>query len=108
MLSGSRRWLTIVGAISALALMPSVAQAYSIHDFRIRDAGPEIVAKVTVCTWPPRGYEHKFYFRVHVELRTMARTRGTSTSTAGIRGGAPEGTWCSETHSAGRAGIRAV
>jgi hypothetical protein len=35
--------------------------------FKIRDAGPDIVAKVTVCTNVAPGYEQKFLFRVHVE-----------------------------------------
>jgi hypothetical protein len=55
-----------LAAVAVLAL-PASAQGWSMHDFRIRDAGPEIVAKVTVCTNVAPGYEQKFLFRVHVE-----------------------------------------
>jgi hypothetical protein len=58
---------TLVTA-SALAV-PALAHAWSIHSFKIRDAGPEIVAKVTVCTSVAPGYEVKYHFRVHVETR---------------------------------------
>jgi hypothetical protein len=60
------RWVVLVAALGVLAL-PATADAWSIHDFKIRDAGPEIVAKVTVCTRVAPGYEQKFHFRVHVE-----------------------------------------
>jgi hypothetical protein len=54
-------------AAMALLALPASAQGWSMHNFKIRDAGPEIVAKVTVCTSVAPGYEQKFHFRVHVE-----------------------------------------
>ena len=69
---GNGRWkarvLTVIGAALVALALPAAAQAWSIHNFRIRDAGPEIAAQVTVCTKVRPGYEQKFHFRAHVEL----------------------------------------
>jgi hypothetical protein len=43
----------IIAALALLAL-PVSAQAWSIHSYRVRDAGPEIIHKVTVCDPSPR------------------------------------------------------
>jgi hypothetical protein len=54
---------TVVTAV-ALAV-PAAAQAWSIHSYRVRDAGPEIVHKVTVCDPSPRI--HRIRVRAEVE-----------------------------------------
>jgi hypothetical protein len=42
----------IITALALLAL-PVSAQAWSIHGYQVRDAGPEIIHKVTVCDPSP-------------------------------------------------------
>jgi hypothetical protein len=65
-------------AAMALLALPASAQGWSMHNFKIRDAGPEIVAKVTVCTSVAPGYEQKFHFRVHVEAADGTDARNHS------------------------------
>jgi hypothetical protein len=50
----------VVASTVALTAVPATAEAWSIHNCRVRDAGPEIVGKVTVCTQVRRGYEQPF------------------------------------------------
>jgi hypothetical protein len=61
-LMGIAAWL----GIAAVAV--AVANAYSIHRYTVRDAGPEIVHKLTVCDWQIRpGFEVKFGFVAYTE-----------------------------------------
>jgi hypothetical protein len=39
----------IITAVLALLVLPATADAFSVHDYRVRDAGAQIVHSVTVC-----------------------------------------------------------
>jgi hypothetical protein len=49
----------------ALLAFPASSQAWSIHDFRVKDAGPEIVTRVTVCD--PSPTVNRIHFRYRYE-----------------------------------------
>jgi hypothetical protein len=53
-------------AAASLAAVPA-AHGWSIHNYRVRDAGAVIVHKLTVCTNPPRGKEDRFHFLAYTE-----------------------------------------
>jgi hypothetical protein len=61
-----RRLLVAAVAAGALAA-PSAAQAWSIHEYRVRDAGPTVVHRLTLCSQAKPGYEQKFYFTAYTE-----------------------------------------
>lgn len=37
------------------------------YDYRVRDAGPEIVHKLTICGAAPPGFQRRFYFTAYTE-----------------------------------------
>jgi hypothetical protein len=46
----------------------TAAEAWTIHRYTVRDAGPEIVHKLTVCDWGIRpGFEARFRFVAYTE-----------------------------------------
>jgi hypothetical protein len=55
----------LTGALAAA--VPAVAHGWSIHRYSVRDAGPTIVHKVSVCDGAPRGLERKFWFTGYSE-----------------------------------------
>ena len=46
-----RRFYPLIGTlvVAVLLSVPAAASAWSIHNYRVRDAGPEIVHKLTLC-----------------------------------------------------------
>jgi hypothetical protein len=64
-----RRRFTFIATMAAVLGAPTTAHAWSIHDYRVRDAGPSIVHRLTLCSRAQPGYEQKFYFTAYTEDR---------------------------------------
>ena len=54
-------------AAMGLLTVPSVAQAYTIKGYGVRDAGDRIVHRLTIC-WPPSDRLHRFEVAARSEL----------------------------------------
>lgn len=65
-----RRMAVLLPLAVGMLAAPAAAEAWSIHRYTVRDAGPSIVHKVTVCRAAPPGYERKFHFTAYSESAT--------------------------------------
>jgi hypothetical protein len=67
----------ILAGLVALLVLPASARAWSIHNYRVRDAGSQIVHRVTVCAELDR-WEPLVRVRTRVEMADDTDTVTTS------------------------------